>query len=247
MNVEFSVIIPTKGRPALLRRALASVMRQTGVRFEVIVAEDGQGEGASAARDLLGEGAVVVRTGGLGQVQARNKAVTKACGRWVAFLDDDDWWASDDHLAQCASVLVAGAGLAFASGRIVREGDAIRDEIAFEASIDTVSIRLDNTLLVSGIAYERALHAALGPFDDNLPVYWDWDWYLRLASARIGFAATGGNGVRISTRADTVSASSNAAVRGAELAMLCDKHGLSGVVLKNHELIALQQQAAKQV
>ena len=41
----------------------------------------------------------------------------------------------------------------------------------------------DNTILISGVVYRRSLHDSLGPFDESLPFYWDWDWYLRVARA----------------------------------------------------------------
>ncbi len=244
--LDFSIIIPTKDRPVLLRRALGAVMRQGGSpRSEIIVVDDGNGAGVRATHDVVGDAALVLVTRGLGQVAARNMAVARASGRWIAFLDDDDWWVDDDHLARLAEALASGAGLAYASGRIVPEGDAAQPgaDIPFTASIDAESIRHNNTLLISGIAYERALHARLGIYDETLPVYWDWDWYLRLAAAGVLFSGPSGAGVRISVRTDTVSAPANEAVRRAELQRLCDKHKLTGVVLKNHESIAREQQS----
>lgn len=142
------------------------------------------------------------------------------------------------------SAALRRGGLAYASGRIVREAPGQPDEeLSFTAEIDRASIRRNNLLLVSGIAYERRLHADLGPFDDSFAVYWDWDWYLRLAAAGVTFTDCGERGVRISARPDTASAAARAAMRQAELDRLCAKHGLHGIVLKNHESIAVEQQA----
>ena len=240
--LRFSVIIPTKDRPEMLVRALRSVLDQRDADLEIIVADDGTGQGAAAAEAMAGSRVVTVVTGALGQVPARNLAVRRASGDCIAFLDDDDWWASDDYLAALALALRDG-GLAYASGRIVREGAGAGpdDWLAFAAHIDLGSVRRDNTLLVSGIAYERGLHAVLGSFDETLPVYWDWDWYLRLAEAGTRFTAAATGSVRISARTDNVSGAANRGVRQAELLRLCDKHGLEGVVLKNHESIAVDQ------
>ncbi len=242
-DARFSVVIPTRDRPELLVRALRSVLAQRHVGFDVLVVDDGAGEGAEAARGLAGREIEILRTGGAGQVPARNLGVRKARRRWIAFLDDDDWWAADDHLAALAAELSRGAGLAYASGRIVREdaSGAVLEEIAIDARCDPVSMHRDNTLLVPGIGYARALHETVGLFDESLTIYWDWDWYLRLAAAGIAFAASLGTGVRISVREGTASAPDNAAVRAAELDRLCRKHGLAGVTLKNHEVIAREQ------
>lgn len=242
---DFTIIVPTKDRPDLLARALRSIAGQSFRDFELIVADDGTGQGAALARALLGTKASAFETGGLGQVPARNMALDCARGRRIAFLDDDDWWAAPDHLDTMKAALDRGAGLAYASGRIVREtGSGVAtDWLPFAAHIDAQSIRRDNTLLVSGIAYEAALHEALGRFDESLPVYWDWDWYLRLAALPTSFATTGQDGVRISARIDNVSAPGNEAARATELKRLCDKHGLLDIRLKNHESIAVEQRA----
>src|SRR5579864_4784339 len=88
-----SVVIPTRNRPALLARALDSVMRQTHAPEEVIVVVDGPDE--ETLRILRGDYGFVrtmqLNTPG-GASAARNAGVKKASGAWIAFLDDDDEW-----------------------------------------------------------------------------------------------------------------------------------------------------------
>ncbi len=238
----FSILIPTRDRPALLRRALRSVLAQGGPDFEIVVADDGAGEGATQAMELDDARISAFSTGERGQVPARNMAVDRARGHFIAFLDDDDWWATPDHLARCAAVLAEGADFAFADGRIVREDNG-NAEVAFHAAMDAASIRKDNMLLVSGIAYRRALHERVGAFDESFAVYWDWDFYLRLVEAGVRFSASGGDGVRISARGGTASSAQQQHLRQAELERLAVKHGLTELVLRNHESIALDQEA----
>lgn len=230
----------------MFRRALRSVMAQRDAAFDVIVADDGSGAGAAAA-DALGSPSIhAFVTGACGQVPSRNAAIPKAAGRWIAWLDDDDWWPETDHLARLAKAL-PGVGLAYGSGWVVREHPDGRSEppVEFDAAYDAAMIRLDNKLLVSSLAYDRELHAAHGLFDETLHYYWDWDWYLRLTEAGVRFAEAPGRGVCISARSDNVSAMANDAARVVELARLSAKHGLTGVQLKNHERIALEQRGAR--
>jgi glycosyltransferase involved in cell wall biosynthesis len=243
---DFSVVIPTRQRVPFLLRALASVARQRyRGEVEVVVVDDGAGEGAAAARASGLTRLIVVETGGAGQVPARNRGIAAAGGRRIAFLDDDDWWADEDHLARLDDAW-AGPALHYTSGLIVRETEAMvgLSAIPFAAKVDAASIRHDNTLLVSAIAFDRALHDAAGGFDESLPYYWDWDFYLRLFADGAAFWRIDHDGVRISARDSTVSSGPNAAARQRDLDRLCAKHGLGPVPLKNHETIALAQQAA---
>ncbi|MCW6506657.1 glycosyltransferase family 2 protein [Lichenifustis flavocetrariae] len=239
----FSVLIPTKNRPDLLERALRSVLRQQGPSWEAIVADDGDGSGEAAVLAMGDSRITALRTGARGQVPARNMALARARAPFIAFLDDDDWWEAPDHLAHLARALAAGADLAYADGRIVRENDG-GVEIPFLAGIDQEAIRHDNMLLVSGIAFTREAATRVGPFDETLPIYWDWDFYLRLAAGGAHFTHAGGDGVRISARQGTASSETHRALRQAQLDRLSALHGLTGLVLRNHESIALDQAAA---
>jgi glycosyltransferase involved in cell wall biosynthesis len=237
----FSVVIPTRDRVPLLRRAIASVRRQSLKPIELVVVDDGDGEGAAAASGQSGFGPVsVLRTGGAGQVRARNLGIAAARGRRIAFLDDDDWWEDEHHLAALDHAL-RGPGLAYASGHVVREDAEPPERLPYAAHADHRSIRRDNMLLVSGIAYDRSLHDRLGGFDEALPYYWDWDWYLRLFHAGVAFVEAATCGVCISVRGGTVSSAENERQRRLNLDRLADKHGLGAIALKNHESIAVEQ------
>ena len=236
----FTITVPTKDRPQMLQRALKSILAQDYKQFEILVFDDGDGAGVACAAAMGDPRIIAFSSGHAGQVGARNQAIGKAKGRWIAWLDDDDWWEDTGHLTRFAHVLEQDDALTFASGTAVWEAADGREveRIAFTARTDAVSIRKDNMLLSSGIAYPRALHEKFGAFDASLPVYWDWDWYLRLIGAGIPARHSGGAGVCISCRTNNVSSGGNQDLRRADLARFAGKHGLTGLVLKNHEEIA---------
>jgi glycosyltransferase involved in cell wall biosynthesis len=236
------VLIPTKDRPILLLRALRSAIAQRDCQFEILVIDDGDGSGASAAQHTGHARLRVFSTGGRGQVNARNLAASQAQGRYIAFLDDDDWWADGYHLRDLERVL-SDRSLAYASGRILLETsvDQAIASVAFDAFMDAQSVYCDNTLLVPGIAYPRALHSQFGLFDETLPYYWDWDWYLRLAAAGIDFCPSAGTGVRVTAHGHSVSGAKNESERRQNLVRLVEKHDLRAVTLKNHLSIAMDR------
>ena len=100
-----SVIIPTRDRPDLLRRAVASVRAQTLSPTEVIVVDD---DGGVAAAPPLADPAVQVvgNDRARGASGARNCGAASARGSVLAFLDDDDAWAPT-YLATAVAKLAA--------------------------------------------------------------------------------------------------------------------------------------------
>lgn len=89
-QVDLSVIVPTFGRAALVRRAVESVLAQ-GIRLEVILVDDGSRPPIRV--DACDERVRVVRLEqNGGAAAARNAGVAESQARWLAFLDSDDVW-----------------------------------------------------------------------------------------------------------------------------------------------------------
>src|SRR4051812_20676605 len=93
MTLDASVLIATRNRPAQLAETLGYLARQAsdGVRFEVIVADNG-GDAATAAvladaRAALDVVAVVEPRPG--KNRALNRALPRARGALLVFTDDD--------------------------------------------------------------------------------------------------------------------------------------------------------------
>ena len=88
----YSIIIPTHGRPELLRRAIASVRANDFKDLEIIVISDEiNPETFKAAAELLTERDMFVkRTGPNGPAASRNIGLAQAKGQRIIFLDDDD-------------------------------------------------------------------------------------------------------------------------------------------------------------
>ena len=89
---DWSVVIPTFNRLPALREVIEALHGQEGPRFEVIVVNDGSSDGTT---DWLDERASdrtdlrVLHQPNRGPAVARNRGVSEARGRWVAFLGDD--------------------------------------------------------------------------------------------------------------------------------------------------------------
>jgi glycosyltransferase involved in cell wall biosynthesis len=231
---SISVVIPTRGRPHFLREAVASVLAQTVKPLEIVVVDDGVG--AKDALAGLDPSIKVLDNRERGPVPARNLGVAEAKGELICFLDDDDWFIDHDYLAAAAQALAAGADFCYTDGRLVFEDGRPDLPFAFHADVETLA--RDNTILISGAIYRRSLHDALGAFDETLPFYWDWDWYLRVARAGRPLTHIARQAVAIRVHARNMSGESLEAQRRENLDRFSTKHGLPRIPLKNHLDIA---------
>jgi GT2 family glycosyltransferase len=109
-----SIVVPTRNRPQLLRRALTSIGGQTERDFEVVVVDDGSTAENRAllevlARELDARFRFVYRAATAtrnGPAAARNVGIATARGQYVGFLDDDDCWCDSQHLSRARHALM---------------------------------------------------------------------------------------------------------------------------------------------
>jgi glycosyltransferase involved in cell wall biosynthesis len=99
---EISVVIPTRNRPALVPRAVRSVLAQTLRDIEVIVVIDGPDPETATALAEIDDPRlrVVAREESGGAPAARNIGAEHAAAPWTALLDDDDEWLPEKLATQ---------------------------------------------------------------------------------------------------------------------------------------------------
>jgi pterin-4a-carbinolamine dehydratase len=216
-----SVIVPTMRRPDKLARALASVVAQNCDEWEAIVVDDGDGEGIDVAGATDDARIVAFRSPGKGQVDARNAGIARARGRFVCWLDDDDWWADPGHLSLLREV--PAGRFCFRGGWIVFS-DGEREAFDHDASCE--SLRMNNTVLTSSICYPRELHQTLGPLDRALGGYCDWDFMLRMCATGVRPHKLPGLGVCYEIHDENVSTAFDAPARRAGFDRFVGKHAL---------------------
>jgi len=92
-----SVVIPTYNRSEELKIALESVLSQTYQNFEVIIVDNNSTDGTDAMlKDLNDQRIRLLKINNNGVIAAsRNLGIDASSGKWIAFLDSDDWWYSN--------------------------------------------------------------------------------------------------------------------------------------------------------
>ncbi len=187
-----SIVIPTFQSRELIPRALKSVESQTVTDWEIVVAEDGPGDGVEAVvRDFAATVRQPVRYHGLaaklGTSAARNAALARCRGDLIAFLDADDEWLPT-HLAALADCLADGHALAVSAVAIwdSKAGRTVAvhgmDPAWLAAPWDALFVE-SIIYTASSVAIPRITADRVGHFDTTMPIGQDRDYWFRAVEA----------------------------------------------------------------
>ena len=187
-----SVVLPTHGRPELVREALTSVVSQTYPGpLECVVVHDAEDPDLTLVGLATPGRSITVLTNAHdpGLAGSRNTGLDGAKGAFIASIDDDDTWHPDKVEKQIRrfhddpDLLVLGSGirLLLADGRI--------DEWPGRAGLITHSMLLRNRvkeLHSSTLMMRRDAFAKAGRYDEELPNGYGEDWDIVIRMARVG-------------------------------------------------------------
>lgn len=94
MFPKVSVVIPVYNKKNLFKEAIQSVLNQTYNDFEIIVIDDGSTEKLDDLKEMKDERVRYYKNANHGVSYSRNFGMNKARGKYIAFLDSDDFWDS---------------------------------------------------------------------------------------------------------------------------------------------------------
>lgn len=115
-----SIIVPIYNVEAELRKCVSSILAQTYRDIEVILVDDGSPDNCSAICDEFAskdDRVVVIHKENGGLVNARKSGLEKSTGRFISYVDGDDWIEEDfiQNLVDCQqkyNVDIVAAGFA---------------------------------------------------------------------------------------------------------------------------------------
>ena len=199
-----AVVMRTKDRPVLLRRALDDVLAQTFADWRLVVVNDG---GAPGPVDELlvrredafaGRVTVLHHRRSVGMEAATNRGLRAAESEFVAVHDDDDQWHPtflQRTVAHLEDPRTTDDGVMVRTEIVYEqvEGDVVREQGRELFWADLHEITLTDLLKINrgvpiSFLYRRAVHQVLGDYDESLPVVGDWEFHLRfLQTFTVGF------------------------------------------------------------
>ena len=177
-----SVIIPSYNHGNYLARAIESVLAQTYKHTEIIVVDDGSVDNTKQVAGSF-PGVKYVYQHNQGLSAARNTGIDNSAGKYLLFLDADDW-LSVDALQKNHSIIGKHPEVAFVSGGHIKVSDT--GEIIEEVKEDIQSNHYRHFLQGNYIGMHATVLYARWVFDrfrydTSLRACEDYDLYMKIA------------------------------------------------------------------
>jgi teichuronic acid biosynthesis glycosyltransferase TuaG len=155
-----SVILPVYNASAFLRRTLESVFTQTYSQWEILaVLDPGTTDDSWEILEELGRlepRLRIFKSNGYGVAAARNLGLRQSRGRWLAFLDADDFWLPSKLERQLAWMREREASFSATGFRRIDEtGRRIGRLIGVPRRISHSRLLKQNSLCVSSVMLDR--------------------------------------------------------------------------------------------
>jgi glycosyltransferase involved in cell wall biosynthesis len=177
---QVSIICRTLGRPEL-QQALRSIASQDYPNIEIVLVDaagdDSLDSAAAGDRPLK----LVTAGAALSRSQAANAGLKAAQGKYIQFLDDDDW-IDPNHISQLVSVLERSDETAAAYSSTQKTNAAGESlDYVFREDFDPTLLMRDNYIPIHAILFDSSLLENDCSFDETFDIYEDWDFWLQLS------------------------------------------------------------------
>jgi glycosyltransferase involved in cell wall biosynthesis len=191
-----SVIIPAYNAAHHICRAVESALSQTYPCHEVIVVDDGSTDQTRERLAGYGDCICYLYQEHRERSAARNAAINRARGEFLAFLDADDYWAPARLERQVALMdKYPDLGLVFSWAAAFEPGGKILRILGSDFPVDGAQgmhafemLALRTSPPTVTVLARTSCIREVGLFDEQLPPLEDWDLWLRVAlHSRIGY------------------------------------------------------------
>lgn len=188
-NRQISVILRTKDRSLLLRRALASLANQTFRDFEVVIINDGGEDVSNVVREFQPQFHIkyIYNEVSQGRTAAINIGQKESKGGWLSILDDDDilypWHLESLFLASrdgSKKFVYSDYNRALFLDEKRNTPDILVGSSTWEYSREDLLVK--NNIPIHTWLYAHDCAEQVGQWDESLDRMEDYDFLLRLSA-----------------------------------------------------------------
>ncbi|MDP8244584.1 MAG: glycosyltransferase family A protein [Candidatus Hinthialibacter antarcticus] len=186
-----STIVRTYNRPDRLRECLQTLAAQTFDSFEVVVVNDAGEDVREIVEDELAGVAhhYMCNPVNRGRTANLNIGVNAANGEYVSFVDDDDGvlphflqtLADAARPQQLPMVYSDVLNVTFQQDPHTHEWKRVQEQLIYSFDFEKDNFLLANYVPINCWLVRKDCFDAVGPFDESLTVYEDWEFLIRLS------------------------------------------------------------------
>jgi glycosyltransferase involved in cell wall biosynthesis len=182
---SISVIIPTYNAAKYLNAAVKSVLNQTFKDFELLIIDDGSTDNTMEVAKAIDDRRIqYFYQSNQGKSQARNNGIYKSKGRFISFLDADDFYYKT-KLKYLLDFLNSNPQVGCVAGgvhRISDNGQLISEKKHQDNKLITIKdLLFGNSINVCSTLIRSEYVKKIKGFDVCLKRGEDWDFHYRLA------------------------------------------------------------------
>jgi len=183
-----SIIIPTYNGVKYVKKAVKSVWSQTYQNIEIVIIDDGSIDETS---EIISEfskkdSRIVILTNEInrGFVKSLNKGAKRAQGKYIARIDDDDFWCNSKKLEKQVEFLETRPDYVLTGGGMIKIDEKNREIARYlfpEKDKDIrKSILIDNLFAHSAVLLKKDAWEKVGGYDEQFGFFADMDLWLKL-------------------------------------------------------------------
>lgn len=177
-----SVIIPCYNQGRYLSKAIESVLSQSFFNFEIVVVDDGSSDHTKQVAQQYDTVKYVYQVN-QGLSSARNTGIDYSLGKYLVFLDSDDWLLPDALITNLNFIRLNPEAAFVAGGhRFFYDKDKTTQDVAKEIEYDHYCNLLQSNFIamIASVMFQRWVFDKFR-YDTKLKVCEDYDIYLKVA------------------------------------------------------------------
>lgn len=183
-----SAVITTYNRAEYLKRALKSVVAQTYKNMEIIIVDDcSTDETQKVLSELKKENSkiIIIRNkANLGQTKSANRGIRTAKGKYIARLDDDDFWCDAKKLEKQVDFLEENPEYGLVGGGLIKIDENGKEFVRLlppEKDEDIRNVILVNNVFAhSTVVFRKDIFKRVGGYDEQFIFGEDMDLWLKM-------------------------------------------------------------------
>lgn len=186
-----SIVIPTYNHAVFLKKALQSICEQTYINWEAIIVDNNSIDNTEEIVKEFNESRFILKKiNNHGVIaESRNLGIKVAKGKWVAFLDSDDWWLPT-KLEKSIEYINPSVDFIYHRLNIERDNKSIFDieKKTGRRLVNNITIDLlenGNPIATSSVFVRKEIVKKVGMFDEDKKMIASEDYNLWLRISEV--------------------------------------------------------------